>query len=212
MAVFLAPVTVGSPASGARCRRARGRAVAAIGVLGLLALSPRAALAEQPAPSVATCMERYHVYFTPPLQLPAPRSGRWGTQPGEAGTVQCSGTFAGQDITGTGTATIIGTYGTLLTGAVGGDTCALSQLKVQRISFDIVHAAGGDVRFTLTGTVLRLLPAGVVFGHDIATGAPVTAALTSQTDQSCSGPVSSVHATLLRTLGVGPPPGVVAGD
>ena len=183
-----------------------------LAVLATAGLPPRPALAGPQSPTAATCRERYHVFFSPPLRLPQASSGTWGTAADEPGAVQCSGTFNGVDITGDGTSTITGTYGTLLTGLAGGDTCVLSQLKVSTIAFDLTDATGHHVHFDLTGTVLRLGPPGVVFGHDKVTGVPVTAEVTSQTDQSCSGPVSSVHASLVRALGVGLPPGVFPGD
>jgi hypothetical protein len=182
-------------------------------VAATLGLRPGSALGAQGGTSAAQCMERYHVYFTPPLELPTPHSGTWGTPDGEPGQVQCSGTFNGEDITGSGTSRIRGAYGTLLTGALGGDTCLLAQQKIVTISFDITGATGRHVHFQLSGTLMRLFPAGVVFGHDNATGVPVTAVVMSQTDQSCaSGPVSSAHATLFRALGVGVPPGIIRGD
>jgi hypothetical protein len=199
----------------ARDRRTRGPRGSILFLLALLAtagLPPRPALAGPQAPTAATCRERYHVFFSPPLRLPQASSGTWGTAADEPGAVQCSGTFNGIDITGDGTSTITGTYGTLLTGLAGGDSCVLSQLKVSTIAFDLTNATAHHVHFDLTGTVLRLGPPGVVFGHDKVTGVPVTAEVTSQTDQSCSGAVSSVHASLVRALGVGLPPGVFPGD
>ena len=86
-------------------------------------------------------------------------------------------------------------------------------MRIVTIAFDITGATGAHVRFTLSGTLVRLLGGGAVFGHDTATGTPVTAVVASQPDQNCaSGPVSSLHAVLFRALGVGVPAGVLRGD
>ena len=81
------PASIPPRARDCRTRGPRGSILFLLALLATAGLPPRPALAGPQAPTAATCRERYHVFFSPPLRLPQPSSGTWGTAADEPGAV-----------------------------------------------------------------------------------------------------------------------------
>lgn len=174
------------------------RSVALVVASVLLVLLLGSSASSAAGPSAGQCVETFPLEFDPPVSL-IPGSGTFETP--APGTVECRGTLNGQDITGTGTFEIEGTYGDLATAPLGGDSCQLGNFTVMP-RLVVRNRYGRKVRLNGQGTSYRVGSAGAIKGA--FNGVPVTALFASQAEpgEDCSQGARFFRVTIIRLIGV----------